>query len=127
ELYAYCHANKGFAAAYDRYEPRTRVIDSIREIVELKGHKIKVTVVTAHWCPDCRRGVPKMARIAEHLPEWEFRVEDRDQEGIREKFNVRKIPTFIISSEGKELGRIIEVPKFGSFEDDLLSIVKGEY
>jgi alkyl hydroperoxide reductase subunit AhpF len=127
ELYSYIHANKGFTAAYERYVPRTEVIDSIREISKQKGYEISVTIVSAHWCPDCRRGVPKIARIAEYLPDWEFRVEDRDTEGIREKYNVRKIPTFIVSSKGQELGRIIEVSRLGSFEEDLQAIMKGEY
>ncbi|MFW9778666.1 MAG: FAD-dependent oxidoreductase [Candidatus Heimdallarchaeota archaeon] len=127
ELYAYVHADKGFVASYERYTPRTEIITSIREICKLKGHQITVTIVSAHWCPDCRRGVPKMARIAEYLPEWEFHIENRDSNGIRDKYNIRKIPTFIISNKGKELGRIIEVPKLGSFEEDLFAIVKEEY
>jgi hypothetical protein len=69
-----------------------------------------------------------MARISGGLPDWDILVEDRDEEGVREKYNVRKIPTFIIQNEnGEEIGRIIEQPKGKNLETDLLAIAEGRY
>ncbi|MFX1254918.1 MAG: FAD-dependent oxidoreductase [Promethearchaeota archaeon] len=123
-LYDYVLADEGFKSSFDRYKPNIEVLRSFKH----KLVKARVIIVSTHWCSDCRRGVPKIARIAEHLPEWEFVIEDRDKEGVREKYNARKIPTFIVQDEnGKELGRIIEKPKFASFEEDLQRIVEGTY
>ena len=65
--------------------------------------------------------------VLERLPEWEIIVEDRDKEGVREKYNVRKIPTFIVLNEnGEELGRIIEQPRSKNLEADLLMIAQNQ-
>ncbi|MFX0062085.1 MAG: FAD-dependent oxidoreductase [Candidatus Hermodarchaeota archaeon] len=123
-LHEYVLADEGFKSSFDRYTPNIEVLSLFKN----KLVKARMIIVSTRWCPDCRRGVPKMARIAEHLPGWEFIIEDRDKEGVREKYNARKIPTFIIQDEnGKELGRIIEKPKFTSFEEDLHRIVEGSY
>ncbi|MFX1535384.1 MAG: FAD-dependent oxidoreductase [Promethearchaeota archaeon] len=123
-LYDYVQADEGFRSSFNRYTPKKDVLSSFQD----KLPKARVITVSTHWCPDCRRAVPKMARIAEYLPDWEFTIEDRDKEGVREKYNAKKIPTFIIQDEnGKELGRIIEKPKFASFEEDLQRIVEGTY
>lgn len=91
--------------------------------------KGKLVVVSAHWCPDCRRNVPRMAKITTRLgSEWKVVVEDRDADGVRERYNIRKIPTFIFYDEnGDEIQRIIENPKYITLEDDLLRIVNNTY
>ena len=124
EIYEYVHADEGFAASYNRYQLNSKLLSKVQE----KLAKAKVLTVSAHWCPDCRRNVPRMARIAEHLPEWEFFMKDRDEEGVREKYQIRKIPAFIVYDEkDNEIGRIIENPKYTSLEEDLFEIVNGKY
>ena len=123
-LYEYVMADEGFATRYQQYQPLEDLIVATRE----KLPKARVICITAHWCADCRRNVPKLCKISKGLPEWEFIIEDRDQPGVAEKYNVRKIPTFIIQDlQGNELGRIIESPKFGTLELDLFKIASGEY
>lgn len=123
ELFDYIQADTGFAAGYKRYKPQIDQINSIKAILP----KARLIIISAHWCSDCRRNVPKMAKIAENLPEWEFHVESRDAEGVPEKYNIRKIPTFIVQRNEEEINRIIEHPRLGSLEEDLLAIVKGKY
>ena len=43
------------------------------------------------------------------------------EEGL---FNVHKVPTIIVKKYGKEIGRIIEYPKSGFLEKDLLEIIQ---
>lgn len=115
----YISADPGFIQSFQRYKPNVEMVRKVNERLATA----KLVVVSAHWCPDCRRNVPRMARIVENLPNWEVKVEDRDAKGVREKYNVRKIPTFILyDRDGKEVGRIIENPKSGSLEEDLLNI-----
>ncbi len=118
-LLDYVMQDEGFANNFRRYEEREEMVRKVKE----KLPKAKMVVVSAQWCPDCRRNVPRMAKIAKHLEGWEITVKDRDSEGVKEKYGIRKIPTFILYGEkGEELGRIIETPTSGSLEEDLLNM-----
>lgn len=116
-IYAKDELRGGFV--YDGYRVKTELLDRVRE----SRPRAHVVVVSAGWCPDCRREVPKFARIAERLPDWTVELRGDDQE-TRERLNVRAIPTFVVQDPetGEELGRIIESPESGSLEGDLLAI-----
>ena len=43
------------------------------------------------------------------------------EEGV---YNIQKVPTIILKKYGKEIGRIVESPKSGYLERDLLEIIK---
>lgn len=122
-LIDYVSKNKGFKENYKNYIPESVKVKE----VNAKLPHAKMVVVSAYWCPDCRNNVPKMTQIANGLPNWSFEIMDRDDKGVKEKYSIKKIPTFIIYDEqDKELGRIIENPTSGSLENDLLTIVQGK-
>ncbi|MHA2098690.1 MAG: FAD-dependent oxidoreductase [Candidatus Kariarchaeaceae archaeon] len=122
-LKTYISMDEGFLSGYNRYEPKLDVIANVIERMK----DAKLTVISAHWCPDCRRNVPKMAKIMDHLP-WDVEVRDRDEEGVVNEFNIKKIPTFVVSDkDGNEINRIIENPKYSSLEEDLLAICERRY
>ena len=124
QLINYVFSDDGFKSAFERYNTK---IEIIKEVLE-KMPFAKIVSVSAHWCPDCRRNVPKMAQISNYLNGWEIEALDRDAEGVIEKYSIRKIPTFIIQDkEGNEITRIIENPKFENLETDLLRIAEGKY
>lgn len=125
QLIKYVFSDDGFKSAFERYSPKTEIIEEVLA----KMPSAKIITISAHWCPDCRRNVPRMAKISNHLKNgWETEALDRDAEGVIEKYNVRKIPTFIIQDkEGNEIARIIENPKFENLETDLLRIAEGNY
>lgn len=106
---------------YDSYRPKTELIDAI--VARLP--RARVVVVSADWCKDCRREVPRFARIAERLPDWTVELRDDDDE-TRTELNIRAIPTFVVRNPetGEELGRIVESPESGSVEGDLLAIAE---
>ena len=123
ELYNYIQSDTGFAAGYQRYEPRMNTIEKVKQLLP----DAKMAIVSAKWCPDCRRNVPKMARIVENL-HWDVKIIDRDTEGVVEKYDIKKIPTFIVmDKDGKEMTRIIESPKYTNLEEDLLKIAENQY
>ncbi len=109
---------------YRDYRPRTALLEQVGDLLP-SAHAI---VVSGPWCGDCRREVPKFARIVEQLPAgWtvELRGDDAD---TRELLAVRAIPTFLIQDQpgGRELGRIIEAPSSGEgLEGDLLAIAES--
>jgi thiol-disulfide isomerase/thioredoxin len=110
-------------AVYRGYRPRTPLLQQVGTLLP-QAH---VLVISAPWCADCRREVPKFARILEALPAgWtaELRGDDED---TRTRYTVRAIPTFLVLAgpDGPELGRIIESPASSDgLEGDLLAIAQ---
>jgi hypothetical protein len=121
KLAAYARDELGGGAAYEGYRPDIRVLERIRERLP----RARVEVVAAAWCKDCRREVPRLARIVERLPGWTAELLGDDPE-TRRALGVVKIPTIVVRNvdSGEELGRIVESPDSGSIEDDLLRIAE---
>lgn len=120
-LREYIARDEAFLRNYDNYEPRLNVVEQVAQALP----QARIVTVSAFWCPDCRRNVPKMAKIAEHLPGWTFEVYADKAPEASEKYQVKAIPTFIVYQGDKEIGRIVENPVRGSLEDDLLAIVSA--
>ena len=105
-------------------------------IAALKKKKIKsygITLVMGTWCEDSHREVPRFFKILEALDYPENKVTiiavnrkkeaPSGEEGI---YNIQKVPTMIVTKYGKEVGRIIESPKSGYLERDLLEILNKD-
>lgn len=109
------------AAEYAAYPPRA---DILRQVLALLP-AAHVRLVAADWCKDCRREVPRFARIAERLPGWTVELLGDDAD-TRARLGIERIPTFIVGDPvtGRELGRIVERPDSGSLEGDLLAIAE---
>jgi thioredoxin reductase (NADPH) len=119
-LHEYIRHDSGFRRVYESYTPDV----SLTSQINTRLPEARVVVISATWCPDCRRNVPRLARIAEYLPNWKFEVYPREEQARAEELGIRAIPTFIVYQDGKELGRIIENPAFGSLEADLWEIAR---
>jgi thiol-disulfide isomerase/thioredoxin len=121
KLVVYARQELGTGDEYERYRP---VPETIRRLISLLP-KAHVEVVAASWCKDCRREVPRFARIAERLSGWTVDLLG-DDPATRERLAVRRIPTFIVRSaeNGQELGRIVESPSGDTLEEDLLAIAE---
>jgi hypothetical protein len=122
KLVVYARQELGTGDEYERYRP---VPETIRRIGSLLP-KAHVGIVAASWCKDCRREVPRFARIAERLPGWTIDLLGDDPE-TRARLAIRRIPTFIVrnAETGQELGRIVESPSDESLEADLLEIAEA--
>lgn len=121
-LLDYVNAQPGYEAGFRAYKPDQGTLEK----VAAARQRARVTVVAASWCPDCRREVPRLARIAELLPGWEFGVAPLDGDEAR-ALGARAIPTVVVfdAETGRELGRIVEEPRSGSWEKDLLKVADG--
>lgn len=106
---------------YDEYRPR---LDTVRQIARLLPDA-RAKIVTDTTSPDCRREVARFARILEHLAGWNTTIVE-DDPGVRQRFAISQIPTFIVRSPetGREIGRIVRGPTSGRLEDDLLTIAE---
>ena len=121
-LFDYVQKDKKFLNNYNDYKINLSLVSEITSKID----SAKLVVVSAFWCPDCRNNVPKMAKISEHLDKWSFEIMDREDEGVKEQYSIKNIPTFIIyDNSGIELGRIIENPTSSSLEQDMVNILNN--
>jgi predicted DsbA family dithiol-disulfide isomerase len=68
-----------------------------------------------------------MDRLGVSVPIRYFAVPRKATKDVKyyvEEMNVEKVPTFIFSRDGKEIGRIKENPKTGMIEDMLNIVAK---
>ena len=121
KLVVYARDQLGTGDEYEQYRP---IPETIRRIAELLP-QAHVEVVAASWCKDCRREVPRFARIAERLSGWTIDLLG-DDPATRERLAIKRIPTFIVRNAEtvQELGRIVESPSGECLEDDLLAIAE---
>ena len=121
----YVMRDSSFKRVYEAYEPYMTSIARI-QAARPAAHMV---VVCEQWCGDCRRLVPRMARILEHLPGWSAELLPWKGKTRQQPYQVKAIPTFIIypdAQEGRvEIGRIVESTTHPTLEDDLLDIVTG--
>lgn len=92
-----------------------------------------ITIFLGTWCPDSHREFPRFIKILEELkyPTKKLNIiaVNRKKEapnGEEGLYNIQRVPTFIISKYGKEVGRIIESPKSGWLEKDLVEILQKD-
>lgn len=117
-----------FYQEYNNYHPDSAIVAQIR------AHNADypyVFIVLGTWCGDSREQVPRFLKIMDALnyPSGQiFMVAvDRDKKAGNfciGDFNITLVPTFIMSQQGDETGRIIETPVV-SLEQDFLNILTG--
>ncbi|MDC8103849.1 thioredoxin [Chryseobacterium sp. PTM-20240506] len=107
-----------------------------KAIADLKKAKISsyhIIVFMGTWCEDSHRDFPRLMRILEEVnfPDNRLTIiavnrkkeSPSGEEGI---YNIQKVPTIIVEKYDKEIGRIIEMPKTGYVERDLVEILKKD-
>ncbi len=113
---------KWFDTGYVNYKPQEEYLSQLRK---MKGN-VSILVVYGTWCSDSRREVPRFWKVIDscQFPPDSITMIAVDRtmlmpEGIKARYNITNVPTFIISFRGMETGRIIESPK-KSLEEDLV-------
>ena len=83
-------------------------LTSVEQFEELKKGDRTVFLFSADWCPDCRVIDPLLPGIEADYPEYEFVYVDRDEFiDLCATHDIFGIPSFIVYSEGNELGRFV--------------------
>lgn len=88
-----------------------------------------VHAIIGTWCSDSRREIPRLYQAMDvagaRVPfAYQLTGVDRDKKSPGLTIDVAYVPTFIVTREGKEVGRIIESAPNG-IEKDLLSLLDG--
>jgi len=124
----------------EKYIPDGEIVSRIKKALP---EDLSIICVLGTWCGDSRREVPRFQEVMKtcNIEEKKLKIlavdrskaESQDptyaelinwSKRVREYLGVKAVPTFIICSGGKELGRIVETPEV-SLEEDLLQILTG--
>lgn len=99
------------------------------EMIKSLHSGIDFIVVLGTWCGDSKREVPRFLKIVDlsliSPAQIQFYGVDRTKkssDGVTDRYNIERVPTFIFLKHGKEVGRIVESPK-NSLEEDMLVIL----
>jgi hypothetical protein len=132
---------------FEKYQPKSDILDQIKEFLKNKKEKLNIVALGADWCPDCSKNVPRMIKIirnfdtqevelkilygimvnALHKPgETIWHKKRSPPEATDPKFNLKAIPTFyFFNKSGEYLDVIVENPEYHStLEEDVLNILK---
>jgi len=92
---------------------------------------VGILVFLGTWCPDSKREVPRFLKIADSSgispDSIRFYGLDRTKkstDGMTDRYDITRVPTFIFLKGGEEIGRITEAPT-ATLEGDILTIFAG--
>lgn len=105
---------------YVEYVPKSDPVQAIHNC----AHPVEVKVVFGDWCKDSKKHVPAFIKTMEFADNKGIQVVyiniDRQKKkpaDLIEGLDIQSVPTFIVYSDGKETGRIVESPKVNIEQD----------
>lgn len=120
--------NTWFSTRYRTYEPDAADLRAVAAAAE----GVRFVVILGTWCGDSKREVPHLFRIADMAGIPDERIElygvDRSKkgtDGVEERYHLERVPTIVVERQGKEVGRIVEMP-VETLEKDLRIILEGK-
>ncbi len=116
-----------FEAQYKSFVPDSQAVNFLAHFTK----PVEVLVFLGTWCPDSQREVPRFLKaldLAHNPPSIQVKLiasdrSKKDKENLSTKYKIERVPTFVVLSQGKEIGRIVEHPK-DSVEKDFVAILK---
>lgn len=119
-----------YNSQYQQYQMDAATVEELKK-EKLKSYQIVAFLGT--WCGDSHRNFPRFMKILDEVGYSDKKLTiiavNRKKEapnGEEGLYNVKFVPTFIVKKYGKEIGRIVENPKSGWLEKDLLEIIKKD-
>jgi cyclophilin family peptidyl-prolyl cis-trans isomerase/HEAT repeat protein len=118
----------GWREERDLYKPDQKWLDMLRTARLRYG----LVVAMGTWCGDSREQIPRLQAVlvalGERSPFEQPRLVgvDRSKSIDATLFpfgTVELVPTIVVTAGGSEIGRIVETPKSGSIEEDLVRIL----
>ena len=97
-----------YARLADGYNPITSALSTLKAQAE----DVRVKVYFGTWCPVCGRLVPRLIRLQEELEgskvafEYYGLPQPMSDDPVTEKEDLRGVPTVIVYSSNKEIGRL---------------------
>lgn len=115
-----------FNYEYKSYRPYANLISEIKKNID----KTRITIVFGSWCGDSKLQVGRFYKIlneagypSKYIKAFAVNRKLKAPGTKVDRLDISRIPTFIVSYHGKEIGRIVESPKT-TLEGDLANILK---
>jgi len=115
-----------FHSEYESYPIEFEHLEALFQLLE----EVRITIVLGEWCSDSKREVPRFFKIIDHAGFPPDRLEvicvnrsKKAGEVNLETYKIEKVPTFIFTKDGFELGRITESPE-NTLMQDMIEILK---
>ena len=110
------------------YTPQEEAMEKLKAI----DFTVEIEIILGTWCTDSKEHVSAYFKIIE-LAENPLIVssyigipkEKEEREPYIQGKNIQRVPTFIVSLNDEEIGRIIEHPE-KSVEEDLVEIIENK-
>lgn len=106
---------------YLAYEP---AMEDLETLAALQGPAV-LEVYFGSWCSDSRRELPRLMKILDRSSPPGLRVRfyglDRTKTKparLARRGSIERVPTFVLSAGGREVGRVVESPR-STLEHDL--------
>ena len=117
-----------YDSMYESYAPDSATLLTLKPLLE----GVKITIVMGTWCGDSKLQVPHFYKVTDKLgiPEEDITLicvdgQKKAENGLIDNMNIERVPTFIFSKDGKELGRIIESPR-DTLEKDAVALLSSK-
>jgi len=101
-------------------------------VFKLEKRKFRVVVFGGTWCEDTQNLLPKFYQLvdASGYPESKITLiaVDRKKQTINNLhtlYKINNVPTFIVTKDGKEVGRVVEYGTEGDITKELGKIISG--
>ncbi len=111
------------------YQPAPAAIAALAK----ETRPVTMTVVLGTWCGDSKEFVPRVLKSvrAASNPNLAVRLVALDNDFLHPQDviggrRIINVPTVVLESEGRELGRITETPAGATMEEDLAAILAGK-
>ena len=119
--------SKVYSMRYVDYVPNSDAIQAIHNYPK----PLEIKVFWGDWCKDSKKHVPGFIKSMEFAENKNIQVVyinlDRQKKEPAEAiagWDIQQIPTFIVISNGKEVGRVVETPKT-TIEQDIAEILSS--
>ena len=118
-------AFRWFYTGVNKYQPSSSAsIDFIKS----KRTKFNVSIIAGTWDTETQQALPKFVKVlilssyaTENIAI--YAVDQKNEAGVEVPFKFKKLPVFIISRDGKEVGRIVGEPDGSNLETELSKIL----
>ncbi|MCJ8318555.1 MAG: thioredoxin family protein [Colwellia sp.] len=112
-----------FSTSYQNFE----ITAGHKKQVKQWPSHLKIEVFFGTWCHDSQREVPRLLKVLQGNNQVDVVLialdyQKAETQGRAQAAKVKYTPTFVVSLDGKEIGRIIERPK-ESLVDDISAML----
>jgi hypothetical protein len=115
-----------YAVNFKAYAPNKDAVEGLKK----NADSLQIIAFMGTWCEDSHFIIPKLFHLLDEagFPKNKVSLIGTDREKktlghLSEALNVTNVPTIIVMIKGKEIGRVIEYGKTGSFDKDLAEIL----